>query len=796
MDTLGTITQLSSTRDLPGFTCYEVQLTDNVSNMSTCSLNWTETQCRPSKISHVIAEGIEHEDVSDDDDGEMKENLDKENEDKNMVGTKLSPEDQSKKQSQIASTLKWLAENYERAEGVCLPRCVLYTHYLDFCKKNKFSPSGAATFGKVIRQRFPKLTTRRLGTRGQSKYHYYGIGIKETSIYYHSVYSGRGLTRFSGTKIKTEGTSRKYSLSSKTGTLLPEFPDANNLKLPDSVSCEKAETFIMMYRTHCQRILDTIINANFDEVQNFLLHFWQGMPDHLTSLLSCDVIVDIVGLCDTILYKVMVDVLIPSTIQDLPDTLSAEIKVFAKRIPEWLSSSLEEAPKRLSDKKMAVVKTFIQSLKRQTSFVHLAQTARSVLLSHENVNQMAKDLNEVDFRSIWTQGVICSPELFNNDSQNAREFINEFESLLNKQAPLEAYTEWIDSLIDRCVLETTKENAKPFRERARQFLLHWSFFTSRVMRDLTLRSAPSFGSFHLIHMMFDEYVFLVMETQQNQFDETSMQKNVKKYMKTAGEINTKAKVRSAPSKGDSGGSKAKKRRLDSENAEDGDQSIIPSPLLGSSIKSKDFLEISCSNNTAFTRPQPHSATYGSDFHTDINYPDFTTPSGYHHALTGSTQGYFNSPLKHYSPVTGLNGCSTYDRTTTAAYISHMNSTASYSDPFRNSYNSPLESSQLVPTTVHYNTGINIPPSPSFHSQSSFWADNRISSCMGYNDSYGSYQGGSIGMGGSYGMNSGFGKRNGVFPSSPLPTPGHNSFDDSTGRSAFEATRTIIIIQDP
>ena len=42
-----------------------------------------------------------------------------------------------------------LTDNYERAEGVCLPRCVLYTHYLDFCKKNDFTPAGAATFGKV-----------------------------------------------------------------------------------------------------------------------------------------------------------------------------------------------------------------------------------------------------------------------------------------------------------------------------------------------------------------------------------------------------------------------------------------------------------------------------------------------------------------------------------------------------------------------------------------------------------------------------------------------------------------------
>lgn len=32
-----------------------------------------------------------------------------------------------------------------------------------------------------------------------------------------------------------------------------------------------------------------------------------------------------------------------------------------------------------------------------------------------------------------------------------------------------------------------------------------------VIRDLTLRSAASFGSFHLIHLLFDEYMFYLIE---------------------------------------------------------------------------------------------------------------------------------------------------------------------------------------------------------------------------------------------------------------------------------------------
>jgi regulatory factor X 6 len=42
-----------------------------------------------------------------------------------------------------------LEENYVMCEGVCLPRCILYAHYLDFCRSYKLEAACAATFGKV-----------------------------------------------------------------------------------------------------------------------------------------------------------------------------------------------------------------------------------------------------------------------------------------------------------------------------------------------------------------------------------------------------------------------------------------------------------------------------------------------------------------------------------------------------------------------------------------------------------------------------------------------------------------------
>ncbi|XP_013406987.1 DNA-binding protein RFX6 [Lingula anatina] len=435
-----------------------------------------------------------------------------------------------KRQTQL--TLQWLEENYCICEGVCLPRCILYAHYLDFCRSESLEPACAATFGKTIRQKFPHLTTRRLGTRGHSKYHYYGIGIRETSQYYHSVYSGKGLTRFSGCKLKNEGGfTRKYSLSSKTGTLLPDFPDSRYLILPLSLPREKVETFVMMYKTHCQCILDTAINGNFEEIQNFLLHFWQGLPEHLLPLVENQVVIDVICVCDAVLYKVLTDVLIPATMQEMPETLLCDIRNFAKHWENWVNTALDNLPEVLTDHKMPVARRFAQCLKRQTSFLHLAQTARPVLYDVNMVNQMIQDVERIDMNSISTHAFAASSDNEQDTEHNA-EFLREFKELLRKQATVEAFTEWLDVVVEHKIVKPSKQNGRSFKKRAQEFLLKWSFFGARVMHNLTLNNAQSFGSFHLIRMLLDEYVLLAVESQLHNEKEQELQQLMEKHIKT------------------------------------------------------------------------------------------------------------------------------------------------------------------------------------------------------------------------------------------------------------------------
>ncbi|XP_064597027.1 regulatory factor X 4-like [Liolophura sinensis] len=413
-------------------------------------------------------------------------------------------------------TLKWLEENYELAEGVCIPRSTLYYHYLDYCERNDTQPVNAASFGKIIRQQFPQITTRRLGTRGQSKYHYYGIGVRESSPYYDLVYSAKGAQLSCDGKKDPVKQIVAYSPRSKLGTLLPDFPELKDIKLPANIEESKVVTFLMMYRAHCQRILDTVIRANFDEVQSFLLHFWQGMPQHIIPILDSQTIATLVGVCDSVLYKAIASVLMPTVFQPLPDSLTQVIRRFAKQLDEWLRTALQGLPAKLIKIKFDLARRFAQVLRRQTSLNHLCVAARSVIHNAEITSQMLDDWLNIDLSSIVKQTLYTMDQYSEKDHQIIFNLCKELEQLFEDQAPIESYIAWLDSMVDRCVASPSNRRPGILRKLARQFLLMWSCFGTRVIRDMTLYSAPSFGSFHLLHLMFDEYVLYLVENLHSQ----------------------------------------------------------------------------------------------------------------------------------------------------------------------------------------------------------------------------------------------------------------------------------------
>uniref|UniRef100_A0A182XXL8 Uncharacterized protein n=1 Tax=Anopheles stephensi TaxID=30069 RepID=A0A182XXL8_ANOST len=530
----------------------------------------------------------------------------------------------------LPATVNWLMENYETADGVSLPRSTLYNHYMWHCNENKLDAVNAASFGKLIRSVFSGLRTRRLGTRGNSKYHYYGIRIKPTSPLVHAIEckpqhgsgvgglmvghhqqlsgsnglgggggggggaggggatgggnngmhghgggthangihasnggsmahagggvggggggagghlqhgggggngggggggsAGHGMTMHHGrsgkkNNFKAEMPESCAQYLGDPNGAIPQFPIIDMIHpLPDDITMEDVDTLRSIYREHCEAFLDAILNLDFNMIESLWREFWRAENNNnngdeceeekylskqkLYLLTQCEPVQEFVKHVDMQFYQSMVDVLIPDVLRPIPTGLTQAIRNFAKNLENWLTSAMGGCPEPIVAIKLTSVAAFGQTLRRYTSLNHLAQAARAVLQNGTQIAQMLSDLNRVDFRNVQEQASwICQC-----DTAIVQRLENDFKAALQQQNTLEQWAGWLQNVVDDALQEY---RGKPsFVNAARQFLLKWSFYSSMVIRDLTLRSAGSFGSFHLIRLLYDEYMFFIIE---------------------------------------------------------------------------------------------------------------------------------------------------------------------------------------------------------------------------------------------------------------------------------------------
>nr|XP_041567744.1 MHC class II regulatory factor RFX1 [Taeniopygia guttata]XP_041567745.1 MHC class II regulatory factor RFX1 [Taeniopygia guttata] len=448
------------------------------------------------------------------------------------------------------ATVQWLLDNYETAEGVSLPRSALYCHYLLHCQGHKLEPVNAASFGKLIRSVFMGLRTRRLGTRGNSKYHYYGLRIKAGSPLLRLVEDQQHLAMrqqpfAQKQRLKpvqkmeggvTNGVSsapaapgvpdisaqvQQYQQFLDASRSLPEFPeiDVQGKGLPEGAGLEDLRAFQQLYREHCEAIVDVMINLQFSLVETLWKSFWRcsGESDaqeeaerrlprrRLLLLARLEPVLRWVRDCDHALYQGLVEILVPDVLRPIPSALTQAIRNFAKSLESWLGNAMVSMPEELVRVKAAAAGAFAQTLRRYTSLNHLAQAARAVLQNTAQISQMLSDLNRVDFANVQEQAAwVCRCE-----ARVVQRLEQDFKATLGQQHSLEQWAAWLDAVVARVLRPHLGTPGLP--RAAKLFLLKWSFYSSMVIRDLTLRSAASFGSFHLIRLLYDEYMYYLVE---------------------------------------------------------------------------------------------------------------------------------------------------------------------------------------------------------------------------------------------------------------------------------------------
>ncbi|KAH7935472.1 hypothetical protein HPB52_008406 [Rhipicephalus sanguineus] len=345
------------------------------------------------------------------------------------------------------------------------------------------SARNAALLAQIIRQQFPQLTTRRLGTRGQSRYHYYGIAVRVGSLYFEPPYA----------KGADAGHRRQPPQCPPSRLLLPEFPRVRELMLPAGADADQLAGFVAMYRGHCQRLLDECAQEPPGMLQ-CVAHFWRRVPAHLAPLLASNALANLVGICDGLLYGAVADALIPAYPPPPHDSnVCRAARLLSEQLEPWLDAALAGFPAPLRAIKLhskhsgalmckercvnavptAVCRRLSQALGRRLSLAKLWPAWRAVV----------PDCALLDLAAVSTEAAARSPRPGTPSARFVYARAHELCALLGSDE--QALFGWLEALVERSVASPSAASAAcAAGPMARHFLAVWCAAGAEAERQL------------------------------------------------------------------------------------------------------------------------------------------------------------------------------------------------------------------------------------------------------------------------------------------------------------------------
>lgn len=328
--------------------------------------------------------------------------------------------------------------------------------------------------------------------------------------------------------------------------------------------------FVKLYTAHNKDVLSAASGHRFGDIEKLIEEFWAKQKKVAKKTKpNLNKHVGLAAQCDTDLYKGIIDALMPDVFQKLAEgvvastvagvvtavesghlilngetkvelssadypqltvyatvrkdqeikvgdkvgevSLKKDIRNFGKKYDSWLTKAMEGqgfGPTFVKQRQAAGV-AFTQKLRRYTSLCHLAQAARQVLSNQDHVEQMKKDYGQIDFVNVQEQVAwVCE----GCDAGSMKKHEEAFPGKSKDENSLEKWAAWLQTIVkERLGTNDAYKDQASFEAKAAELLLRWSFISSLIMRELTLRSALSFGPFHLLRLLCDDYMYYIVE---------------------------------------------------------------------------------------------------------------------------------------------------------------------------------------------------------------------------------------------------------------------------------------------
>jgi len=463
-------------------------------------------------------------------------------------------------------TVEWLKENFHENKYNSLPRIIMFEEYTSFCYGLEMKPFNQAVFGKIVRACFPNLTTRRLGVRGQSRYHYAGLDVTPTSRYVHrfkqiqekrnnvrAVNSRMRKKKIPTVKQQVAGHSNRAEKlkMTKSSTIILDshslttstYPCASDVDLKFNWSLDVVKEFLKFYVDFNNKLFNLITTLDFEKTMDHLRSFITNIPENCQIMVESTEICRLIFLCDDVLYQQATVTLLPDCLATLSTEFNVSIRKYAKTLPIWINETCEEASRSLSSINPSVFQTRITAAKiwcdyvrRVTTLCHVTKEARKTLADPGVVVQLLRNLQTLSMNDTVEQCSFASCYNYQKDSETAfketsndrwksKELVMAFTKLLEKMVSVERFAVLIEKIVNENagMLTEPKPNSpeecfQVITEQTRLFMMKWSMYGSKMLAEITLKASESVGTFHLVMLLFGDYVNHVICLRQERAD--------------------------------------------------------------------------------------------------------------------------------------------------------------------------------------------------------------------------------------------------------------------------------------
>lgn len=364
----------------------------------------------------------------------------------------------------------WLLKLCEALATAVVPRNRIYARYVRVCADHNLPPLLPALFGKLVRILFPNLTTRRLGMRGQSKYHYCGIklnGDQGAALLrgHHRQLLLYGLL-LGITQLPTllahlllglvdealDGDPRALALVAALprGALplnLPQMAplaflddqvplvahlehvpglfagvamlntsaDAIELPLiypyvPLDTDHDIADTLYLLYKVHVNLLFELLRYMQLKKFFACFCNFNLILTAPVIKLYTSDLIAEWIKQCDLVLYKRMMRMLTRLQFHTyIPAEMIMQLKLVAEGFVKAMTLNLlnHKASKPLMTGKLKLAKGFTNLLHRLIKVIETGQAALRILRDDDDKNNMVTDWRRLDLAHIVRREVGC-----------------------------------------------------------------------------------------------------------------------------------------------------------------------------------------------------------------------------------------------------------------------------------------------------------------------------------------------------------------------------------------------------